>query len=221
MSYRTPVLIGSLMVLAACGGSSVSLAYTAKSSVSDAGRNTLIFQATERVLTRRLAAVEIASPRIAVVPQDTTTATVTMTVPSASVDTVNRIISDPFTFEIRLAKSMTKDAAGVEQTDWQPTGVDGTMLDWVQPVQNADGSAIGVELRFSETGRTKLTEAFRGNKGKDVGIFVRDLLVSKLKINTEVPDEHIVISGIPSAKVAEIFADDVNVGLHISFTASK
>lgn len=220
MSYRTPVLIGSLMVLAACG-SSVQLAYTAKSSVNDAGRNTLIFQATERVLTRRLAAVNVASPRVTVIPQDATTATVNMTVPGASVDTVNRIVSDPFTFEIRLAKGVTKDAAGVEQTDWQPTGVDGTMLDWVQPVQNTDGSAIGVELRFNETGRTKLKEAFRGNKGKDVGIFVRDLLVSKLKINTEVPDEHIVISGIPSAKVAEIFADDVNVGLHISFTASK
>lgn len=220
MSYRTPVLIGSLMVLAACG-SSVQLSYTAKSSVDDPARNTLIFQATERVLTRRLAAVNVASPRVTVVPQDSTTATVNMTVPGASVDTVNRIVSDPFTFEIRMEKGMVKDAAGVEQTDWQPTGVDGSMLDWVQPVQNADSSIIGVELRFSEAGRTKLKEAFRGNKGRDVGVFVRDLLVSKLKINTEVLDEHIVISGIPSAKVAEIFADDVNVGLHISFTASK
>ncbi len=220
MSLRTPLLIGSLMILAACG-SSVQLTFQATSSLDDAAKNQLLFQAAERVFTRRLAAVNVESPKVKVITQDKATASVSMSVPSASVETVERIASDPFTFEIRLEDGVIKDSTGADQTNWVPTGVDGSMLEWVQPVKSPDGSDIGVELEFSETGRSKLQEAFKGNQGKDVGIFVRDLLVSKLKINSDKPNEHIIIGGIPSAKVAEIFADDVNVGLHLSFLASK
>lgn len=220
MSFRTTVLIGSLMALAACA-STANLTYIAKSSTNDAGRSNLLFQATERVLMRRLAAINVTSPKVIVIPQDKTTASVSMTVPSGSANAVDRIASDPFTFEIKLDNGTVRNGSGAVQTDWKPTGVDGTMLDWVQPVKGPDTSDIGVELRFSPAGREKLNAAFSGNRGKNVGIFVRDLLVSKLKINSDKPSDHIIIGGIPSAKVAEIFADDVNVGLHITFSKSK
>jgi hypothetical protein len=42
-------------------------------------------------------------------------------------------------------------------------------------------------------------------------------MVSKLKVGTEKIADHIIISGIPSYTVAQIFADDVNVGLHTTF----
>jgi preprotein translocase subunit SecD len=220
MSLRTPLLIGSLMLLTACG-SSVSLTFTAKSSLNDEGKNALLFQAAERVFTRRLAAFDVKSPNVKVVPKDTMTASISMTVPPASVKTVQRIAADPFTFDIRLEDGVIKDSKGVEQTNWVPTGIDGSMLTWIQPVRSPDESQVGVELEFSELGQSNLQKAFTGNAGKDVGIFVRDLLVSKMKINSDKVSEHIIIGGIPSAKVAEIFADDVNVGLHLSFTASK
>ena len=92
---------------------------------------------------------------------------------------------------------------------------------WIFPITNPDTKEIGAELQFNERGQKLLQDAFTGNIGKSVGIFVRDLLVSKMTISAEVLSSHILISGIPSERVAQIFADDVNVGLHAIFTPTK
>ena len=220
MSHRIPLFIGSLLLLASCG-SSVQMSYNLTSDVEDATRNGILFQATERVLTRRLAAVQVESPVVTVIPQGGNSATATISVPDSFAADVERITSDPFTFDIRVEEGTVKNEEGTEETIWSLTGVDGTMLEWIEPIQGANDNQVGVELQFTEEGRAKLATVFSKQKGRNIGIFVRDLLVSKLKINSDKPNERIIISGIPSEKVAQIFADDVNVGLHISFSASK
>jgi len=219
MSLRTLLLIGSLAALTGCGSSVMT--FEAVSSVSDTTKNNELFKATERVLLRRLAGAEVKGSTVSVIPEDSGTASVSISVPSDAMETVQRITSDPFTFEIRLANGTIKDDEGNDQVDWQATGIDGTKLDWIQTLQGPKPEDIGVELQFNAEGKNKLSAVFLENVGKDVGIFVRDLLVSKLKVNTTEAADHIIIGGIPSAKIAEIFADDVNVGLHITFTPSK
>jgi preprotein translocase subunit SecD len=92
-------------------------------------------------------------------------------------------------------------------------------LEWIQPLTNPTTSEVGVELQFTDEGKMLLSKAFADNAGKNIGIFVRGLLVSKMTISsTPLQSSHIIIGGIPSAKVAEIFSEDVNVGTHLTFT---
>lgn len=215
---RLFVIAGLLTVLAACGAKT-TLNASATVRSADPSNAIKLMQATERVLVRRLAAADIKNAVVAVTPTTGTDAAIELRLPDTeAAEIAKRILSEPFTFEIKLANGVKKDADGAEVTDWQTTGITGVNLDWIQPVRDSSDGSIGVELQFNAEGRNKLMALFKGSTGKDVGIFVRDLLVSKLRISSDKVEESIVISGIPSAMVAEIFADDVNVGLHVAFT---
>lgn len=208
----------SLLALSACGIGGTVVTMNETISLSDPGKVMSIIQASERVLTRRLAGLGVKGATVSVIPSGSGSANVSMNLPdTAAVEAAAKILSDPFTFEIKIDGGTIKNADGTEQTDWKTTGLNGSMLTWVRPVTSSAGD-VGVELQFNDAGHQKLAEIFSGNKGKGVGVFVRDLLVSKLTIDSDEPSENIIISGIPSAKVAEIFADDVNVGLYTTFT---
>ena len=47
---------------------------------------------------------------------------------------------------------------------------------------------------------------------------MRDQLVSTLLVDTDEVKDKIVIQSIPNPELAEIFSDDVNVGIHVTFT---
>jgi hypothetical protein len=51
-----------------------------------------------------------------------------------------------------------------------------------------------------------------------MGLFVHDRLMAKMPIDAAEPKEEIVIAGIPVPDMAGIFADDVNVGTHVTFS---
>lgn len=220
MNFRSLIGISLLCVaLTGCGGTK-TLTYSVTSNIADQSASTQLYEAAERVMTRRLAGADVKEAQVKVVPNGSG-ATMTINVPNAAgVETAQRILSEPFTFDIRK-EGPRKEGMADGETNWIPTGVDGTMVLWINPIQNPTTKEIGVDLHFSEEGRKGLEAAFQGNKGKEVGIFVRDLLVSKMTIAKEEVSEHIIISGIPNDRVAQIFSDDVNVGLHVTFTPSK
>lgn len=219
MSIRQTVTAGFvLLALAACSPKQ-AMTYNAMIDAEDSGKVMALIQASERVLTRRLAAAQVQKSVVTVVPTGGKNALVTLKLPNDEArETAERILSDLFTFEIKIDGGVNADTG---ETDWQPTGIDGTMLTWIQPIRDAKSGALAVELQFTPEGRKALAKAFKNNRGNDIGIFVRDLLVSKLRIESSAPAESILISGIPSEKVAEIFADDVNVGLHVAFSPAK
>jgi preprotein translocase subunit SecD len=127
------------------------------------------------------------------------------------------MLSEQFTFDMRLELKETTPQDQNVEANWEKLGIQNEHLVGVQVVTDEKSQEVAVELLFTEEGRALLDKAFSKNKGKTVGIFVRNLLVSKLKITSGEVSEHVVISGIPSAAVAQIFADDVNVGLHVAF----
>ena len=217
--YLIGLTLGFL-ALTGCAGAS-TLTYSVRTNIANPADSLAIFQASERVMTRRLAAADVKNAQVTVIPRGSGSAVMTLKVPDqAGVDAVERILADTFTFDVRREGPRTADLLP-DETNWLPTGVNGEMLLWVTPITNPTTKEIGVELHFNETGRALLQTAFTGNKGKSIGIFVRDLLVSKMSITSDVVTEHILISGIPSERVAQIFADDVNVGLHAIFTPTK
>lgn len=219
MSIKKAVIAGSLVLALAACSAKQAMTYTATIDEGGSARVMELIQASERVLKRRFAGAQVQGVIVSVVPTGGKNAIVNLKLPdSAAGEVATRILADPFTFEIRVDGGVRADTG---ETDWKPTGIDGTMLNWIQPVHLTDTGELGVELQFTPAGRKAVEATFRSNKGKDIGIFVRDLMVSKLRINADKPGESIIISGIPSAKVAEIFADDVNVGLHVAFSPSK
>lgn len=208
-------------VLAGCNGNN-TLTASATVDSTDPGRIIELIQATERVLTRRLAGAEIKNAVVSVAPTSGANALVTIKLPDTeAVETATRILSEEFTFDLRLDNGIVTNAEGVDVPNWSTIGINGSHLLWIQPIRDQKTNDVGVELLFNDEGRQLLNKTFAENVGKDLGIFVRDLLVSKLTIPTEPIGASIVISGIPSAKVAEIFADDVNVGLHVSYSVSQ
>lgn len=198
-----------ILALAACSREK-TLTYSVETDTVDVTKNAALHAALERVIVRRFAASGIEGAVSRVVPSSEGPALLTLTVPdTASEEEAERILSESFSFDILLEKP----GAVAEDTEWLVTGVDGSSLLWAQALISPAGD-VGVELQFDDAGLVLLEKTFKGNTGKNVGIFVRDLLVSKMNISSEEVGKHIVIGGIPSAKIAEVFSDDLNVGLH-------
>jgi hypothetical protein len=209
----------ALSLLAACG-SAATVKYKATFKDVDSAKASVLMESIERVIIRKLAAlgIDANSLRVDVIPTGQSGATVTVHVPDATVlEATKALLAETFTFDIRIEKELKPD--GQEAKDnWIPTAVTGSELLWAQATGNRETGEISVELKFNEQGKNLLHEVFMQAKGKHVGIFVRGLLVSKLKIADTALSDRVVIGGIPSDKVAEIFADDVNVGLRVGFS---
>lgn len=98
------------------------------------------------------------------------------------------------------------------------SGINEKDLQWVDAGKNNTTNKGEVRMIFTTAGRIKMQALFQTLKGKDIGLFVRDKLVSKLHITTDTLPEDIVIRDIPTPEVAQVFADDMDVGLHVTFT---
>jgi preprotein translocase subunit SecD len=92
-------------------------------------------------------------------------------------------------------------------------------LDWV--TSGTEEGKGTISIMFTEAGAAKLEALFEANEGKHVGLFVRDQLASIYVPTANGLTSNIVIKGIPSAALAAVFADDLNVGSHITFTPIK
>lgn len=123
-------------------------------------------------------------------------------------------------FTLRIMKQMPDGQGEVEvqgHGSFSETGI--TEADLTRGESAADQNGKGVvRLTFTEAGRGKLLNVLRENVGKDIGIFVRDRLISKLNVKSDQILDNIIIRDIPNAELAAIFVDDLNVGLHVTFT---
>lgn len=222
MKLRRVPCIGLLALLTACGSGEQTIVQPMVIRSTDASRTMSLIQSTERVMNRRLAGANIQNGHATTIPTGTNTATLTLTLPdAAAVTKAKAILKEPFFFDLRIEKPKINVPNEEPITsDWIPTALTGSSLVWVQPVGDNATGEVSIELQFTDAGRKILETVFRENKGKHIGIFVRDLLVSKLSVTDGKISDRVVIGGIPSSKVAEIFADDVNTGLFVSFPNS-
>ncbi len=216
MKRRVLVAAGLVLALMSCGAKQQSVTADMAIRSPDAGKTMLLIQSAERVMERRLAAAQVKGGHATAITSGPSTAKLTVRVPDAAAEVKAKdILAEPFFFDLRIEKPNT-DA--LQPSEWIPTALTGSSLEWIQAVGNSTTGEVTIELQFTPEGRTLLESVFKGNVSKHIGIFVRDLLVSKLTIQTDAVTDRVIISGIPSSKVAEIFADDVNVGLRVTYT---
>jgi len=62
---------------------------------------------------------------------------------------------------------------------------------------------------------------FSEHSGEDIGLFIRNQLAANFAINQDSFGGAITIPNVPSAELAQIFADDMNVGINMTFTQSQ
>ncbi len=208
----------------ACSKAS-TLTYTLEVRQDSPSNVVALLSSAERVIIRRLAALGEAKPIATVVPTGGSGGLLTISLAKDDIaPRVKEMIAEPFTFDIRLEKPLatapTDENAG-DASQWLETGIHKEQVVGVRTVVSKTNSSAAIEITFTPEGRALLQKLFSENKGKNIAIFVRDLMVSRLKIESDAITEHIVISGIPSATVGQIFSDDVNAGLYINYSPAQ
>lgn len=133
-------------------------------------------------------------------------------------------------FRFRLLREVPAANADVKaqlpsgEIGFAETGITEDSLTWVdvQSVTTTDAqgksSQMGqVTIELTTEGKELFKRVQQENNNKTLGIYVRDRLVSTMRVAPGQTSEAIVISNVPSVEVANVFADDVNVGLHVTF----
>jgi preprotein translocase subunit SecD len=217
---RRTVLAGLsiCVLLAACGGV-VQARYRLSFNTTDTGQLTELSIAVTRIVERRLQGMG-EEVRSLDVTQKSEGPELSFKVESqAAADLLREDLTEPFALSImRAAESgetpkLEIDAHG----GFVDTGITEKHLEWVLATEEPDNRGR-ITLRFTKEGRELMRKVFKQNVGKQIGLFVREKLIAKLQVDTAELKDDIIITGIPSADLARVFADDVNVGLHVTFT---
>lgn len=137
---------------------------------------------------------------------------------ATTLDSLTDAMKQPFDFAI-LSQAQDGEKADVTVEKYGAfvkTGITGADLSWVEADQEPGKDLGRVHLVFTIDGRNKIAALFKKMKGQNIGIFVRGQLVSLLQVETDELKDDIVIQDIPSIDLARAFADDVNVGIHVT-----
>ena len=143
----------------------------------------------------------------------------TVSDPSA-LDLLTNQLTAPFTLRI-MEEVPEKEATIIVGVHggFRETGITEKHLRWVEASTDGDVLDKGrATLQFTEEGRKLMSELFKKDKGKHIGLFVRGKLMSKLLVESDTLKDDIIIHDIPSVEFAHVFADDVNVGLYVTFS---
>ncbi len=233
---RLSLLLASVVFVTACSQSTVSTGtnsdtarYTLKIDATDPAKRTELAQAAERVAKGVVGSMKEGEKQIAVTSTslDTKQEDPVLTVrlnDAQAVPTLTDVLTSGFSFhilaehpDIATADQVVATPDGTKKQGFKETGITEKMLDGV--VAGAmPGTQYGeVQLNFTPAGRDLLKQVYQQNQGKVIGIFVRNRLISTMKIETPEPKDDIRILNVPSQALAKTFADDVNVGLHVKF----
>lgn len=209
------------LALAGCGNSTTTVSYTLTFDVPNPAAQQDLALAATRVIERRLDHMgeELLDKEVRAAGSDMNLV-ITVADPSVA-SLLTEELQTPLNFQImEEAPEDQADIVITGQGGFKATGVDSGSLYAAIAQEDGDGKGV-ITLQFSPDGRQKLSDVFRRNKGKNIGMFVRGKLTSKLLVETDTLKDDIVIRDLPSAEIARIFADDINVGLHVTFTTAS
>lgn len=217
---RLLVLFTAFATLTACS-STPTARYALEMNTTDTQDTAQLAQQTLNVMQRRLE--NMGEEKIRTTIEKSGSGTATVSVSSKNQEPLNALtdaMMQPFDFAI-LAQAQKGEKADVTVEKYGAfvrTGITGADLSWVEADQEPGKDLGRVHLVFTLEGRNKIAELFKKMKGKNIGIFVRGQLVSLLLVETDELKDDIVIQDIPSVDLAHVFADDVNVGIHVTIT---
>ncbi len=214
-------MIASLLsvTVVACGGTWQRQTYDVALDTDTAARRVELLMALEQVATRRLLSRGIEAVALTSPKGNGGTLTISNIATEEAGEEIRALLAEPFTFDVRyeVIPEATEEDAEQPVPAWESTPLNGSHLTWIEVLPQEDGTA-SAELQFNEEGRRIFNELLAEEDKDTLGIFVRDFLVSKVTISASQLQERILISGIPSVGMATVFAEDVNVGLHVKLT---
>jgi preprotein translocase subunit SecD len=188
-------------------------------NVADADKRQTLIEQSKNVIERRMEAMGERS-REKVTKTDSGAVFVVYASTQESLEALTEQLTRPFELRImsQAAAGARADITVAEHGGFNETGITGGDLSWVEGRQQPGTNMGEVELVFTEEGRQKMSALFKQMKGRNIGLFVRDQLVSKLLVDTDELKDQIVIREIPQMELAQVFSEDVNVGIHVTFT---
>jgi hypothetical protein len=206
------------MLLVACGRSE-QIRYQLAFDTKDTGRLTELSLAVTRVVESRLQAMGEEVRNLDITQRNDGPQLSFKVETQAAADLLQDDLMAPFHLSImREAKAGETPVAEVDgHGGFVDTGIHETHLEWVTAAEEPDNKGR-ITLQFNPEGRELMRKMFQQNVGKNIGLFVRNKLVAKLQVDTAELKDDIIITGIPSLDLARVFSDDVNVGLHVTFT---
>jgi preprotein translocase subunit SecD len=212
------LLLSAILLLAGCTSNAIN--YQLTFNLTDPAIQSDLTSRSLRVIDRRLERIGERVMKNSITKNEEGVLLTLELSDAVAIDTLSEELTAPFTLRIM------RQAVGTEAPDAVVTGHGGFMetglteahLNWADAREDPATQKGEVRLTFTPEGRALLADVFKKNKGKYIGLFVRDKLVSKLLVETDELKETIIIRDIPSPDVASIFADDLNVGLHVTFT---
>lgn len=216
-SVALTLLLTTTLFLSACG--EVTVTYDLTIDEAYANQKSELTLASMRVIERRLKRIgeEILEKDITAnggIPSITLTLGDTV-----ARDILTEELLQPFTLRI-MTEAADGDSADITVAGhggFIETGLTEEHITWTNAIEDTDPSLGRVTLMFTEDGRTLMNDVFAKHNGEYVGLFVRERLMSKLLVESAALMDDIVIRDIPSTEIANIFADDINVGLHVIF----
>jgi preprotein translocase subunit SecD len=220
---RRTLALGFLtsLLLTGCGGGSAAPgSYALGYDTKDATRVTQLADASARVVTRRILGMnqKVGPTEVKAAPDKAHLSVPAL--PQETMDALTAQLKAPFTMSVMVETQDSSDPNVLLNNygAFTPTALTEKYFDWVvagdSQVMPGKGSVV---IRFTKDGVQKLHDIFKQNQGKTIGIFVRGNLMSKKQIDPSDNQDTILVDGVPSTELAKVFADDVNVGLHVTF----
>lgn len=239
MKKNLPALfVLSCVLLAACGKTDTTtvINYKMMLDANMQDKRLELINASQRIMGYRLLAANIKAVPTAI-PSGQTEGLLTIRLTNPKdLAAAKKIIERPFAFDIRTEIVPTPNGKKPDDANWQKTGITEKHVLWIQVLADKASGSIAAEIQLTPEGRKKMEAVFADlakqnqalilkamPKSKvappvlNIGIFLRDSLISELTPSGSQLQSRVIISGIPSASVAQIFADDVNTGIHVHF----
>jgi hypothetical protein len=208
------LLSASLLLLTACGK---TVQYTMTFDLDDAAQRTQLEAATVRVIQNRLLGQGKKLLSSEVIDKDDKRVLVMKVSDDDAAKILTESLTTPFTMTIMQQVETGGDISNEKYGNFKQTALTTEYFEAVIP-REAEGGQGSAVITFTPEGQTRLQKLFKENRGETIGIFVRGVLMSKKLIDAKDTQNSISVDGIPSPGIAKVFADDVNVGLHVSFS---
>lgn len=214
------------LCITACGADTpTTLTYNVSFDTENTDRMNDLSLATRKVIERRLARIDGRLFDYDVkYNEETEETTIEVVVDSPeSADVINAEMVAPFTFEFRTLVDegqQTDSDIPVENMGYfRATGITKDDIDWVIGETTDTPEKTGrVLIGFNEAGIPKAKTLFTENEDVTIGIFARDRLIAAIPNPPKDFEQVIAIEGLPTGELAKVFADDMNVGIHMTFT---
>lgn len=222
MRFR-PLLLSVLAAasLAACSSDApVAVRYDVSFKGVSADRLEAMPAAVTNVISGRLARLGV-NPTDLKVELAGSGAVATTTAPASAADQVTTELTAPYTLRF-MRQSGTGETVTVsvaQYGNFSESGLNETHVDWIEA--GTDEQGLGsVMISFNDAGHEQLAKLAKDDTGRQYGLFAKGKLISLFTMQDDFGGD-IVLNKIPSAELAAIFADDVNVGLHASFVRAQ